>query len=122
MTTFARRGGRDCVLNGSKRWIGLASVAKVAIIWAQTDGGVRGFVVPTSTPGFTPTPIEPKLSVRASIQCEIELSDVRLPENAMLANVVGLKGPFSRLNEALQIHAGLLTVASREQPGICSDL
>lgn len=100
MATFARREGNDWVLSGSKRWIGLASVAKVAIIWAQTDGGIRGFVVPTDAPGFTATPIEPKLSMRASIQCDIELSDVRLPENAVLPNVVGLKGPFSCLNEA----------------------
>jgi glutaryl-CoA dehydrogenase len=82
MTTFARRDRGDWVLNGSKRWIGLASVAKVAIIRAQTDGGVRGFVVPTETPGFTATPIEPKLSMRASIQCDIELSGVRLPGSA----------------------------------------
>lgn len=93
MRTFARRDGAGWVLNGSKRWIGLASVAKVAIIWAQTDGGVRGFVVPTSTPGFTATPIDSKLSMRASIQCDIELSEVRLPGNAVLPNVVGLKGP-----------------------------
>ena len=100
MTTFARRDGGDWVLNGSKRWIGLASVAQIAIIWAQTDGGVRGFLVPTSTPGFTATPIGPKLSMRSSIQCDIELTDVRLPESAVLPNVVGLKGPFSCLNEA----------------------
>jgi glutaryl-CoA dehydrogenase len=100
MKTFARRDGNDWVLNGSKRWIGLASVANVAVIWAQTDEGVRGFVVPTSTPGFTATPIEPKLSMRASIQCDIDLVDVRLPESAVLPNVVGLKGPFTCLNEA----------------------
>jgi glutaryl-CoA dehydrogenase len=100
MTTFARRDGGDWVLNGAKRWIGLASVAQVAVIWAQTDEGVRGFVVPTSTPGFTATPIEPKLSMRASIQCDIELADVRLPESAVLPNITGLKGPFSCLNEA----------------------
>ncbi|PYI39457.1 acyl-CoA dehydrogenase [Arthrobacter psychrolactophilus] len=100
MTTFARRDKGDWVLNGSKRWIGLASVAHVAIIWAQTDEGVRGFVVPTATPGFTATPIEPKLSMRASIQCDVELVDVRLPSTAALPNVSGLKGPFSCLNEA----------------------
>ncbi len=100
MTTFARRDGGDWVLNGSKRWIGLASVANVAIIWAQTKEGIRGFVVPTSTPGFKATPIEPKLSMRASIQCDIELTNVRLPESAVLPKAVGLKGPFSCLNEA----------------------
>ncbi|UKA62972.1 acyl-CoA dehydrogenase family protein [Arthrobacter sp. FW306-04-A] len=100
MATFARRAGSDWVLNGSKRWIGLASVAEVAIIWAQADGGVRGFIVPTDTPGFTATPIDSKLSMRASIQCDIELSEVRVPGNAVLPNVVGLKGPLSCLNEA----------------------
>jgi glutaryl-CoA dehydrogenase len=100
MTTFARRDGSDWVLNGAKRWIGLASVAQLAVIWAQTDGGIRGFLVPTETPGFTATPIGPKLSLRSSIQCDIELKDVRLPESAVLPNVVGLKGPFSCLNDA----------------------
>lgn len=100
MTTFARRDGDDWVLNGLKRWIGLANVAQVAVIWAQTDEGIRGFVVPTKTAGFKATPIEPKLSMRASVQCEIEMTDVRLPATAVLPNVVGLKGPFSCLNEA----------------------
>ncbi|MFJ5108811.1 MULTISPECIES: acyl-CoA dehydrogenase family protein [unclassified Glutamicibacter] len=100
MKTFARRDGDDWVINGSKRWIGLANVAQVAVIWAQTDEGIRGFAVPTSTPGFTATPIEQKLSMRASIQCEIDLVDVRLPGSAVLPNAKGLKGPFSCLNEA----------------------
>lgn len=100
MKTFARRDGDDWVINGSKRWIGLANVAQVAVIWAQTEEGIRGFVVPTNTPGFTATPIEQKLSMRASIQCEIEMVDMRLPGSAVLPNVVGLKGPFSCLNEA----------------------
>ena len=100
MKTFARRDGDDWVINGSKRWIGLANVAQVAVIWAQTDEGIRGFVVPTNTAGFTATPIEQKLSMRASIQCEIDLVDVRLPGTAVLPNVTGLKGPFSCLNEA----------------------
>jgi glutaryl-CoA dehydrogenase len=101
MQTFARRDrGGNWILNGSKRWIGLASVAKVAIIWAETDDGVRGFVVPTKTAGFKATPIEPKLSMRASIQCDIELTDVRLPADAMLPNAKGLRGPFECLNEA----------------------
>lgn len=100
MKTFARRDGDDWVINGSKRWIGLANVAQVAVIWAQTDEGIRGFVVPTSTPGFTATPIEQKLSMRASIQCDIDMVDVRLPGTAVLPEVMGLKGPFSCLNEA----------------------
>ena len=100
MTTFARRDGDDWVLNGAKRWIGLANIAQVAIIWAQTDDGIRGFIVPTGTAGFTATPIAPKLSMRASIQCDIELVDVRLPADAILPGAEGLKGPFSCLNEA----------------------
>ncbi len=100
MTTYARRDGSDWVLSGAKRWIGLASIADIAVIWAQTDDGIRGFVVPTQTPGFTATPIEPKLSMRASIQCDITLDAVRLPADAVLPNVVGLKGPFACLNEA----------------------
>ena len=100
MKTYARKHGSDWVLTGAKRWIGLASIASVAVIWAQTDEGIRGFVVPTDTPGFTATAIEPKLSMRASIQCDITLDDVRLPADAVLPNVVGLKGPFACLNEA----------------------
>jgi glutaryl-CoA dehydrogenase len=100
MTTYARKDGSDWVLTGAKRWIGLASIADVAVIWAQTVEGIRGFVVPTTTPGFTATAIEPKLSMRASIQCDITLDDVRLPADAVLPNVVGLKGPFACLNEA----------------------
>ncbi|TFC78921.1 acyl-CoA dehydrogenase [Cryobacterium sp. TMS1-20-1] len=100
MTTFARRDGTDWVLNGTKRWIGLASIAQVAIIWAMTDDGIRGFVVPTDTPGFVATPIEQKLSMRASIQCEIELTELRLPDSAMLPKARGLRGPFECLNEA----------------------
>ena len=100
MTTFARRDGDDWVLTGRKRWIGLASIAAIAVVWAQTDDGVRGFLVPTDTAGFSATPIEPKLSMRASIQCDIELTDVRLPADAMLPGAQGLSGPFSCLNEA----------------------
>jgi glutaryl-CoA dehydrogenase len=89
------------VLAGEKRWIGLASVADVAVVWARTeDGTIRGFVVPTTSPGFTATAIEPKLSMRASIQCDVTLDDVRLPADAVLPDVSGLKGPFACLNEA----------------------
>lgn len=100
MTTFARRDGDGWVINGAKRWIGLASIAQVAIIWAQTDDGVRGFLVPTDSDGFVATPIAPKLSMRASIQCDITLTDVRLPATAQLPEARGLRAPFSCLNEA----------------------
>ncbi|WP_290198289.1 acyl-CoA dehydrogenase family protein [Corynebacterium guangdongense] len=107
LTTAKQEPSGDWVLNGAKRWIGLASIADVAIIWAQTEEigngrGVRGFVVPTDTPGFSTEVIEPKLSMRASIQCEIHLDNVRLPSTAMLPkdSAVGLKGPFACLNEA----------------------
>jgi glutaryl-CoA dehydrogenase len=100
MATRAVHDGSGWVLSGAKRWIGLASIADVAIIWAATDDGIRGFVVPTDTPGFTATAITGKLSMRASIQCDITLDGVRLPDDAVLPGVVGLKGPFSCLNEA----------------------
>jgi glutaryl-CoA dehydrogenase len=100
MLTKAERDGDCWVLTGAKRWIGLASIADVAIIWAQTDGGIRGFLVPTDTEGFTATVIEPKLSMRAAIQCDISLDGVRLPMDAVLPGVTGLRGPFSCLNEA----------------------
>ncbi|MEV8181076.1 acyl-CoA dehydrogenase family protein [Specibacter sp. NPDC078692] len=100
MATFARRDGDGWVLNGAKRWIGLASIAQIAVIWAQTDDGVRGFLVPTDSPGFTSTPIEQKLSMRASIQCDLSFKDVRLPAEAMLPGAKGIRGPFSCLNEA----------------------
>ncbi|MEX5305163.1 acyl-CoA dehydrogenase family protein [Kocuria sp. CPCC 205258] len=105
MATTAVREGGEWVLNGAKRWIGLASIAHVAVIWAKAvdESGqerVRGFLAPTDTPGFTATPIEPKLSMRASIQCDITLEDVRLPADAILPHHPGLRGPFSCLNEA----------------------
>jgi len=101
MATFAAPDGAGgWVINGAKRWIGLASVAQIAVIWANTAEGIRGFIVPTDTPGFTATPISAKLSMRASIQCDITLDDVRLPANALLPGAHGLRGPFSCLNEA----------------------
>lgn len=100
MQTFARRDGNQWVINGAKRWIGLASVAQVAVIWAATEDGVRGFLVPTDAPGFTATPIEPKLSMRASIQCDIALENVTVDDTARLPGAEGLRGPFSCLNEA----------------------
>lgn len=101
MLTTARREGDTWVLNGKKRWIGLATIASVGVIWAKDEEGVvRGFVVPTDTPGFTATAIENKLSMRASLQCEIELTDVRLPLDAVLPGSKGLSSPFKCLNEA----------------------
>ena len=99
-TTATRNADGRWTLNGAKRWIGLASIADIAVIWAATDDGIRGFLVPTDAPGFTATPIEQKLSMRASIQCDIDLKDVELPAEAVLPEVTGLKGPFSCLNEA----------------------
>jgi glutaryl-CoA dehydrogenase len=100
MTTTARREGGGWVINGAKRWIGLASIADIAVIWARTEDGIRGFLVPTGTPGFTATPIEPKLAMRASIQCDITLEDVAVPADAILPGAEGLRGPFACLNEA----------------------
>jgi glutaryl-CoA dehydrogenase len=100
MTTTAHRDGGGWVINGAKRWIGLASIADVAVIWARTQDGIRGLLVPAGTPGFTATPIEPKLAMRASIQCDITLTDVRVPTDAVLPGAAGLRGPFACLNEA----------------------
>ncbi|OMH27093.1 acyl-CoA dehydrogenase [Tersicoccus phoenicis] len=100
MQTTATRDGDGWLLNGAKRWIGLASIAHVAVIWAATDEGIRGFLVPTDAPGFVATPIERKLSMRASVQCDIALTDVRLPADAILPGAAGLRGPFTCLNEA----------------------
>ena len=100
MTTTAHRDGGGWIINGAKRWIGLASIADVAVIWARTQDGIRGFLVPAGTPGFTATPIEPKLAMRASIQCDITLTDVRVPVGAVLPGAAGLRGPFACLNEA----------------------
>ncbi|CAN5581681.1 acyl-CoA dehydrogenase family protein [soil metagenome] len=100
MKTNARKDGTDWVLNGSKRWIGMGSIADVAVVWAQTEDGIRGFLVPTDTPGYSALDIEHKLSLRASIQSELYFEDLRLPEEAVLPEVTGLKGPFTCLGEA----------------------
>ena len=100
MRTHARRDGADWVINGSKMWITSGGIADVAVVWAQTDEGIRGFIVPTGTPGFVANDIHHKMSLRASVTSELVLTDVRLPETAMLPNVVGMKGPLSCLNEA----------------------
>ena len=100
MRTHARRDGDDWVLNGSKMWITNGSLADVATIWAQTDEGIRGFLVPTDTPGFTATKITRKLSLRASVTSELSLTDVRLPASAQLPEAHSLRAPLSCLNEA----------------------
>ncbi|EHR59913.1 acyl-CoA dehydrogenase family protein [Saccharomonospora cyanea] len=100
MRTRARRDGADWVLDGTKMWITNGTVADVAVVWAQTDDGVRGFVVPTDTPGFSAHEITRKLSLRASVTAELVLDGVRLPSDAALPGVTGLRGPLSCLNEA----------------------
>ena len=103
MKTFARKEGSDWILNGSKRWIGMGTIADVAVVWARTgeeNNPVRGFLVPTDTRGFSAQDITGKLSMRASVQCDLSFDDVRLPAEAMLPGAEGLKGPFACLNEA----------------------
>jgi glutaryl-CoA dehydrogenase len=100
MRTNARRDGDDWVLNGTKMWITNGSVADVAVVWARTEDGVRGFVVPTDTPGFQASDIGRKLSLRASVTSELVMDDCRLPGDAVLPGVAGMKGPLSCLNEA----------------------
>jgi glutaryl-CoA dehydrogenase len=100
MRTRARRDGDDWVLSGNKMWITNGSVADVAVVWAQTEDRVRGFVVPTDTPGFSAPEIKKKMSLRASVTSELVLDDVRLPASAMLPEAAGLSGPLSCLTEA----------------------
>jgi glutaryl-CoA dehydrogenase len=100
MRTRARRDGSDWVLHGQKMWITNGSVADVAVVWAVTDEGVRGFLVPSGTPGFSTQDIHRKLSLRASITSELLLDDVRLPAEALLPEAASLRGPLACLNEA----------------------
>ena len=100
MRTTARRDGPDWILNGTKTWISNGSVADVAIIWARAEDGVRGFIVPTDTPGFAARDIPRKLSLRASHTSELALDDVRLPREAALPGVSSMRGPLSCLTEA----------------------
>ena len=100
MRTRAVRDGSDWVLSGNKMWITNGSVADVAAVWAQTEDGVRGFVVPTDAEGFSAPEIKRKLSLRASVTSELVLDKVRLPASAMLPEAKGLSGPLSCLNEA----------------------
>jgi glutaryl-CoA dehydrogenase len=100
MKTRARRDGSDWVLSGTKMWITNGGVADVAVVWARTDDGIRGFLVPRETPGFTTQDIHRKHSLRASITSELVLDDVRLPDEAVLPGVTGMRGPLSCLSEA----------------------
>ena len=100
MRTRARRDGSDWILDGTKMWITNGGLADVATVWAQTDDGVRGFLVPTDTPGFTANTVPGKLSMRASVTSELVLDGVRLPASAMLPEARGLAAPLSCLNEA----------------------
>ncbi|MCR5979360.1 acyl-CoA dehydrogenase [Gordonia jinghuaiqii] len=105
MRTNAKRDGGDWLLNGTKMWITNGSIADVAVVWAQTDladspAGIRGFVVPTDTPGFSAPEIHKKMSLRASVTSELVLDNVRLPESAMLPKAQGLRGPLTALGEA----------------------
>ncbi|GAB2959024.1 acyl-CoA dehydrogenase family protein [Nonomuraea fastidiosa] len=100
MRTYAKKDGSDWILNGSKMWITNGSVADVAVVWAQTDDGIRGFVVPTDTPGFSAPEIRKKMSLRASVTSSLYFDDVRLPASAVLPGVTGLRGPLSCLSEA----------------------
>ncbi|WP_017541936.1 acyl-CoA dehydrogenase family protein [Nocardiopsis halophila] len=100
MRTRARRDGDDWVLDGTKMWITNGSVADAAVVWAATDDGVRGFLVPTGTPGFTANTVRHKLSLRASVTSELVLEGVRLPGSALLPGSRGLGSPLSCLNEA----------------------
>jgi glutaryl-CoA dehydrogenase len=100
MRTNARRDGADWVINGQKMWITNGSIADVAVVWARTDEGVRGFTVPTDTPGFSAPEIKHKMSLRASVTSELVLEDVRVPEAYAFPEVRGLKGPLGCLNEA----------------------
>jgi glutaryl-CoA dehydrogenase len=100
MATRARRDGADWVLNGAKMWITNGSIADIAVAWAGTDHGIRGFLVPRGTRGFTARNIDRKLSLRASVTSELHFDEVRLPASAVLPGVSGLKGPLSCLSEA----------------------
>lgn len=101
MVTTARREGDEWVINGIKRWIGLGTLADICIVWAKDDEGVvRGFIVPTNTPGYSAENIDGKHAMRNSVQCEITFTDVRVPESARLPEAKGLKSPFQCLNEA----------------------
>jgi len=113
MATTAKPNGTGWVLNGTKMWITNGSVADIAVVWARTPDGIRGFLVPKNARGFTARNIHKKLSLRASITSELHLDDVKLPADAMLPGVSGLKGPLSCLTEARYGIAWGVTGAAR---------
>jgi len=100
MRTNARRDGSDWIINGSKMWITNGSIADIAIIWARTDDGVRGFIVPTDSPGFSAPEIKKKASLRASVTSELILDEIRVPDEFVLPGVASMRGPLSCLDEA----------------------
>jgi len=100
MRTNARRDGSDWVINGSKMWITNGSIADIAVVWARTDDGTRGFIIPTDTPGFSAHDIKKKASLRASVTSELTFDDVRVPDDFALPGVASMRGPLSCLNEA----------------------
>lgn len=100
MKTSARQEGGDWVINGAKMWITNGNLAQIAIVWAQTEDGIQGFIVPTDTPGFTAQEIHKKMSLRASVTSALYLDNVRIPDRNRLPNVKGLKGPLGCLTQA----------------------
>jgi glutaryl-CoA dehydrogenase len=100
MRTSARKDGSDWILSGTKMWITNGGIADLAVVWARTEEGVNGFLVPKGTPGFTTRDIERKLSLRASVTSELVFDDCRLPAESVLPGVSGMRGPLSCLNEA----------------------
>jgi len=100
MKTHAKRDGSDWIINGSKMWITNGSIADIAVVWARTDDGVRGFIVPTDSKGFAAPEIKKKASLRASVTSELTFDDVRVPDDFVLPGVASMRGPLSCLNEA----------------------
>jgi glutaryl-CoA dehydrogenase len=100
MSTRAQRDGDGYILNGTKMWITNGSIADVAVVWARTEDGIRGFLVEKGMPGFSTSDIKQKLSLRASVTSELHFADCRVPEENMLPNVRGMRGPLSCLDEA----------------------
>jgi len=100
MRTTARRDGSDWVLNGSKMWITNGSVADIAVVWARTDDGIRGFLVEPGTPGLDVADVHHKLSLRASVTSSLHFNEVRLPADAQLPEAAGLRAPLGCLSEA----------------------